>query len=187
MALGSTPTAWGAMAKTFHWVVAALVIYSTGYGWWMTHVAERAGRTALYQSHSSIGYDLLLLLVLRLAWRLIDRAPALPDNLQRWERVTARASHVLLYLLMLAVSIGGWLLLGTFSRTIEGTLFGIIAVPPPVLDRSLHGVLEEGHEFLAYALLALVAVHVAAALRHHYIKKNDVLRRMGWGGPSGAA
>ena len=178
MTLRSTPTAWGVMAKTFHWAVAALVIYSTGYGWWMTHVAERAGRMARYQSHGSIGYDLLFLLLLRLGWRLIDRGPALPDDLRRWERV----SHVLLYLLMLAVSVGGWLLLGTFSRTIEGSLFGVVPVPPPVLDRSLHRMLEEGHEFLSYALLALIAVHVAAALRHHFIKKNDVLRRMGWGG-----
>lgn len=163
-------------------MVAALVIFSTGCGWWMSHVAERAGRPALYQFHSSIGYDLLFLLVLRLAWRLIDRAPALPENLLRWERVAAHLSHVLLYLLMLAVSIGGWLLLGTFSRTIEGTLFGVVPVPPPVLDRSLHKALEESHEFLSYALLILVAVHVAAALRHHFIKKNDLLRRMGWCG-----
>lgn len=182
MALRSTPTSWGVMAKTFHWAVAALVIYSIGYGWWMTHVAERAERMALYQSHSSIGYDLLFLLLLRLAWRLIDRAPDLPDGLQHWERLTARASHVLLYLLTLAVSVGGWLLLGTFSRTIEGTLFGVVPVPPPVLARSLHRTLEESHEFLSYTLLALIAVHVAAALRHHYIKKNDVLRRMGWDG-----
>lgn len=182
MALRSTPTAWGAIAKTFHWVVAALVIFSTGYGWWMSHVAERAGRLALYQFHSSIGYDLLFLVLLRLAWRLIDRPPALPEDLQRWERLAARFSHVLLYLLLLAVSIGGWLLLGTFSRTIEGTLFGVIPVPPPALNRLLHKILEEGHEILSYALLVLVAVHVAGALRHHFIKRNDVLRRMGWGG-----
>ena len=181
MALRSTPTGWGSVAKAFHWVVAALVGFSTGYGWWMSHVAERAGRLALYQFHSSIGYDLLFLLLLRLAWRLIERAPALPENLQRWERVAAHLSHVLLYLLMLAVSVGGWLLLGTFSRTIEGTLFGLVAVPPPVLDRSFHKVLEESHEFISYALLALIALHIAAALRHHFIKKNDVLRRMAWG------
>ena len=182
MTLRSTPTAWGAIAKMFHWLVAALVIFSTGYGWWMSHVAERAGRLALYQFHSSIGYDLLFLLLLRLAWRLIDRTPALPGNLLHWERVAAHFSHVLLYLLTLAASIGGWLLLGTFSRTIQGTLFGLVAVPPPVLDRSLHRVMEAGHEFVSYALLALIAVHVAAALRHHFIKKNDILRRMVWGG-----
>ena len=149
----------------------------------MSDVAERAGRLALYQFDSSIGYDLLFLLVLlRLAWRLIDWAPALPESLRRWERVVARPSHVLLCLLMLVVSTGGWLLLGTFSRIIEGTLFGLIPVPPPVLDRSLHKVLEQSHEFLSCALLALIVVHVAAALRHHFIKKNEVLRRMGSGG-----
>jgi cytochrome b561 len=182
MALRNTPTTWGLISRAFHWLAAALVGFSLAYGWWMSHLAERAGRLALYQFHSSIGYDLLFLLVLRLAWRAMDRAPALPEDTKRWERAAAQLGHSLLYVLMLAACVGGWLLLGTFSRTIEGTLFGIIPVPPPVLSRSLHKVLEESHEFLSYALLVLIAVHVAAALRHHFIKKNDILRRMGWDG-----
>jgi len=181
MIFRSTVAAWGIIAKAFHWVAAALVFFSIGYGWWMTHLAPRAGRIALYQFHASVGYALLLLLLLRLAWRFFDRAPALPEDQPSWERVAAHLSHVLLYLLMLAASVGGWLLLGTFSRPISGTLFGLVAVPPPALGRSLHRLLEESHEFLSYALLALIAVHVVAALRHHFIKKNDVLKRMGWG------
>jgi cytochrome b561 len=181
MRLRNTPGAWGVISKTFHWVAAALVFFSVAYGWWMTHVAERAGRLSLYQFHSSIGYDLLFLLLLRLVWRAIDRAPALPDGTKRWERMAANGGHALLYALMLAATVGGWLLLGTFSRTIEGALFGIVPVPPPVLDRSLHRLLEESHEVLSYALLVLVVVHIAGALRHHFIKKNDVLRRMWWG------
>jgi cytochrome b561 len=181
MMFRNTRSSWGSVARAFHWSIAALVIFSIAYGWWMTHAAPREGRLSLYAFHSSIGYDLLFLLVLRLCWRAIDRAPDLPQDTQRWERAVAHLGHVLLYLLMLAASIGGWLLVGTFSRRIEGTLFGIVPVPPPVLDRSLHRLFEESHEFLSYALLALVALHVAAALRHHFIKKNDVLRRMGWG------
>ena len=181
MTLRSTATAWGSIAKAFHWLVAALVIYSIAYGWWMTHLAAREGRLALYALHSSIGYDLLLLLLLRLAWRSIDRAPAPPGDSKRWERLAARAVHALLYALLLAVSIGGWLLLGTFSRRIEGTLLGLVPIPPPALGRSLHDVLEKSHEVLSYVLLALVALHVAAALRHHFIKKNDVLQRMWMG------
>ena len=180
MTLRNTQSTWGSIAKILHWTVAALVFFSIGYGWWMTHLAERAGRLTFYALHSSIGYDLLLLMLMRLIWRSVDRAPALPEGTRPWERAAARLGQALLYVLMLAASIGGWLLLGTFSRSIEGTLFGLVTVPPPILGRSLHGVFEEAHEFLAYALLAMVAVHVAGALRHHFIKRNDLLTRMGW-------
>ena len=180
--LRNSTTAWGSIAKSFHWVLAALVIFSIGYGWWMTHLAVRAGRLSLYGFHSSLSYDLLFLLVLRLVWRAIDPAPLLPRNTLHWERRAAYASHLLLYVLMLAVCISGWLMLGAFSRPINATLFGMIPVPTLTTpDRPLHDLLEDIHRILSYALLALIVVHVAAALRHHFIKRNDVLRRMWWG------
>ena len=180
--LRNTHTAWGSIAKSFHWGIAALVIFSIGYGWWMTHLAVRAGRLSLYAFHSSIGYDLLFLLLLRLCWRAIDVVPDAPQNAQPWERKAAYASHVLLYVLTLAVCVTGWLMLGAFSRPIAAELFG--AFPVPLLttpNRPLHDLLEDVHRVLSYALLALIVVHVAAALRHHFIKRNDVLRRMWWG------
>ena len=179
--LRNTQTAWGSVAKSFHWVVAALVIFSISYGWWMTHLAARAGRLSLYQFHSSIGYDLLFLLLLRLCWRAIDAVPAMPQNTRRWEHTAAHVSHVLLYVLTLAVCITGWLMLGAFSRPIAATLFGLFPVPLITTpDGPLHDLLEEVHRMLSYALLALIVVHVAAALRHHFIKRNDILRRMWW-------
>ena len=179
--LRNTQTAWGSVAKSLHWVLAALIVFSIGYGWWMTHLAARAGRLALYGFHSSIGYDLLFLLLLRLCWRAIDPAPAMPLDAQRWENRAAYASHALLYVLTLAVCISGWLMLGAFSRPVNATLFGMILVPTVTTpDRSLHDWLEDIHRILSYALLGLIVVHVAAALRHHFIKKNDILRRMWW-------
>lgn len=180
MMLRNTPNEWGSLAKSLHWIVAALVIFLLAYGWWMAHLAPRSGRLGLYELHSSIGYDLLFLVILRLLWRVIDRAPALPADLKRWEMISARAGHFLLYLLVLAVSVTGWLLLGTFSRPVAATLFQSIPVPVMNLtgDRMLHGLFEKSHAILSYALLALIVVHVLAALRHHFIKKNDILRRM---------
>ena len=180
--LRNTTTAWGAVARSFHWVLAALVIFSIAYGWWMTHLAARAGRLSFYALHSSIGYDLLFLLVLRLAWRAIDATPRMPQDTLHWERTAAHVSHILLYVLTLAVCITGWLMLGAFSRPVAATLFGLFPVTTITTpDRPLHDLLEEIHRILSYALLALILVHVAAALRHHFIKKNDILRRM-WRG-----
>ena len=176
--LRNTQTTWGAIAKSLHWTIAFMVIFSVGFGWWMTHIAERAGRLGLYQFHSSLGYGVLLLLVLRLGWRLADPAPPMPADTLRWERIAARSGHVLLYLDSLAVIISGWLLTGTMRRPLDATLLGLVNVPVPALGREMHDALEKTHEVLSYLLLALIFVHVAAALRHHLVKKNDVLRRM---------
>src|SRR5450759_1924314 len=157
--LRNTQTAWGSVAKSFHWVVAALVIFSISYGGWMTHLAAGGGRRSPYQFLSAIGYDLLLLLLLRLGLRAIDAAPAMPQNTQRWEHTAAHVSHALLYVLTLAVCITGWLMLGAFSRPIAATLFGLFPVPLITTpDGPLHDLLEEVHRILSYALLVLIVI-----------------------------
>lgn len=181
-ALRNTPEAWGNIAKFFHWVSALLVLFLVGYGWWMTHLVERAGRLGHYRQHSVIGWYVLLLIALRLAWRAFNPGPPPPAEIPRWERTTASAAHWTLYALMFVVSISGWMVADTFRQPIEATLFGFIPVPH-LLDashRSLRGIVEETHKALSYVLLGLVIIHVASALRHHFLKKNDVLQRMWW-------
>ena len=179
----NTAAAWGQVAKLLHWLGALLVLILLAHGWWMTHLAARAGRLEQYQLHAIIGYYLLLLIAMRLAWRLGNLVPALPQELPRWRRATARATHWLLYFLMFFVSISGWMVADTFRQPIEATLFGFIPVPH-LLDasqRSFRALLEETHAVSSYVLLVLVAVHFAGALNHHFWQKNDVLRRMVWG------
>ncbi len=182
-ALRNTAASWGLVAKAFHWLSAALILFLVGYGFWMTHLAERAGRLAHYQWHSLIGWYLLLLLALRFGWRAFNPAPPLPAELPGWERTTAHVAHWVLYALMFAVSVSGWMVADTFRQPIEATLFGVIPVPHLVSSRAWRGAIEGTHLALSYALFALAAVHIAAALRHHWMRKNPVLRRMGWGGP----
>jgi cytochrome b561 len=184
MPLRSSLHTWGLAAKSFHWLAAALVLFLLGFGWWMTHMAGRSIRLDMYHLHSVIGYYLGLLLIFRLAWRAVDRTtPPLPADSQPWERWAAQGGHIALYVLMVAVTLSGWLLYSAFPRRAAAMLFGLIPVPflLSAPDRAIAGPMEGIHKFLSYALLAVVVVHVGAALRHHFVKRNDVLRRM-WAG-----
>jgi cytochrome b561 len=177
--LRNTTVVWAWPAKLLHWIAAIAILILLVHGGWMTHMAPRPDRLTNYNWHAALGYDLLLLVILRMLWRWANPVPALPSDLQPWERVAARASHVGLYLLMLGASVTGWALAATFRTPMTKDLFGL-PVPQIVAsqDRSMHALFEQSHTILSYLLVALVVVHLVASFRHHFIKHNDVLRRM---------
>jgi cytochrome b561 len=179
----NSKTDWGWLAKVFHWAGAAIILILLAHGWWMTHMTPRPERLANYAWHSALGYDLFVILILRLLWRWLNPVPALPVGLQRWEHVAARLSHAGLYVLMFIVSLTGWMVATTFRVPMTKDLLGI-DVPPLVttVDRSVRQWIEASHMGVAYVLAAVVLIHVVAALRHHVVKRNSVLRRMIWSG-----
>lgn len=172
---------WGWPAKLLHWIGAILIVLLLAHGWWMTHLAPRGpGRLEHYAGHAALGYDFLVLLVARLLWRWTHAVPALPGDTPRWERIGAHMSHFGLYLLMFATTVVGWALAGTMrGGALNKDVFGL---PVPLIFssqvRATHEMLEDIHKVLAYVLLALIVLHLVAALRHHFIKHNTVLRRM---------
>ena len=172
-------TTWGWPAILLHWVGAILILLLLGHGWWMVHFAPRADRAAHYAGHAALGYDFLALLVLRLLWRWLNPVPALPDDLKSWERYAAKAGHIGLYILMFAAALSGWALAGTGRRTFQQDVFGLTV---PLIytskDAAMHELLENTHTIFSYLLAALVLVHLAGALRHHFVKRNPVVRRM---------
>lgn len=185
----NSASAWGWPSIGLHWLGAILILLLLGHGWWMTHLAPRPDRAAQYAGHAAMGYDLLALLVLRLLWRWMNPVPALPSDLRPWERGAARVGHFGLYLLMFGSTLVGWALAGTGRRHYQQDIFGLTV---PLIyqsdDRAMHQLLEDTHRILSYALAVLVAVHVIGALRHHFIKHNDVLRRIvGFGRPASPA
>lgn len=173
----NTAAGWGWPAKLLHWVGAAAVLVLLGHGWWMTHLAPRPERIAHYAWHAALGYDLLAIIILRLLWRWLNVVPGLPPELSSFEQFAGRASAVLLYVGMLAATLTGWALAGSFRTPLTADLFGF-NVPMLGAGQASHGLLEGSHKLLAYLLAALVVVHVASALQHHFLRRNDVLRRM---------
>jgi cytochrome b561 len=183
--IGNSTTNWGWPAKVLHWIGAILILLLLGHGWWMTHLAPRPDRLAHYAGHAALGYDLLALLILRLLWRWTHAVPDLPAGLARWEYLTAKAGHFGLYLLMFATTLAGWALVGAMRGGGSGLNKDTFGITVPMIFtsqvRATHDLLEDTHKILAYVLLAVVVVHLVAALRHHFVKHNTVLRRMWFG------
>jgi cytochrome b561 len=176
----NTTAEWGWPAKLLHWIGAVAILVLLVHGWWMVHMTARPERLANYSWHAALGYDLLALLVIRLLWRWANPVPALPTELQRWERLAAQAGHIGLYVLMLGAALTGWALASTLRTPLSKDLFGL-TIPQFVSDRTYHDLCEESHTIVSYLLAALVVVHVIGSLRHHLVKHNDVLRRMWFG------
>jgi len=178
----NSTTGWGWPAIVIHWVGAAAVLVLLIHGWWMTHLAPTP-RGAIYAWHAALGYDFLALLVVRLLWRWMNPVPRYPGDFKAWEEWSAWLGHVGLYVLMFGSTFAGWALAGTGRRAFDEDLFGLkIPLIYVSQDRAMHDLLEDAHKVLSYLLAALIVVHVIGALRHHLIKRNDVLRRMLWGG-----
>jgi cytochrome b561 len=168
---------WGLASQLLHWLVALLILAQillglAAVGW---HLSPT--KLSLFVWHKSVGMLVLLLVLLRLGWRAVNPTPALPQDMPRWERLAARGSHAMLYVLMLALPVTGWVI--NSAANIPVKLFWLIPLPDITgPGRRLQEVSTTAHVALFIALTALVAVHVGAALRHHCLKHDEVLRRM---------
>jgi len=166
----NTSRKYGGLGQALHWLVVAGVIVS-----YFTAEAADGDGDPLMALHRSLGITILALAALRLAWRLVNRSPDLPDAMARWQRAAARGAHALLYALLFALPLTGWLLSSADGDPV--LLFGWLALPPlPALADA--EAMEDVHELLFNVLVAVAALHAAAALKHHFWDRDDVLRSM---------
>jgi cytochrome b561 len=164
-------------AKLLHWLSALLVLGLIGLGLWM--VALPLGLTKLYAYawHKWIGLTVLVLTLLRLGWRAWRPPPALPGSVTAWERAIAPWSHALLLVLLVALPISGWLM--SSAGGVKVIWFGLIEIPDLVArDMALFERLRILHHWLAWILMALLAVHLGAVLRHDVLRRDGIFRRM---------
>lgn len=168
---------WNAAAKSFHWGIAALILLQFVLGWLAASWRLSPTKLDLFVWHKSIGMLILALVVLRLLNRLATRAPALPAGMPAWERAAARASHVLLYGLMLALPLSGWIV--SAAAGVPFRIFWRLPLPAIVgPDRQTAEFAAAVHFALGIALVGLLVLHIGAALRHHFAQRDEVLTRM---------
>jgi cytochrome b561 len=175
--MNSPTERYSATAITLHWAVFVLIACGFGLALYMTGLKFSPLKLKLVAWHKWIGVTVFLLALARLLWRLTHRPPPLPAAMPEWQRTAAGASHAALYTLIVVIPLTGWLMSSAFG--VPTVYLGLVELPNPLAaDKALAEQLRSIHVFLNYTLLALVVVHAGAALKHHFVDRDELLVRM---------
>lgn len=187
MSMANTQTRYGSVAMTLHWLIAIAVITNIALGLYFADLPRSdPDKFMLTQLHKSIGLTVLVLSLARLGWRLINPVPPLPANMPAILKWAAHGSHFLLYFLIIAIPLSGWLLVSASPLGLPTMYFGMIEWPnlPGFADMTRAAKKPLSHEFgavhvyLAWSAIVLVPIHIGAALYHQFIRRDDILLRM---------
>lgn len=177
MTIRNTAARWGAVSQLLHWLIVALIAIQATLGLSGRLLPLGVEKLAMLARHKSIGITILGLAALRLLWRWLNPTPTLPQDLTPRERLLARCTHAILYLLLFAMPLTGWIM--SSARGFPVSWFNLHQLPDLVpKSQTLYDAMVTTHAALAIALAITIAVHVAGALRQHFVLKNDTLRRM---------
>ena len=171
----NTISAYGSVSKFFHWLIFLLLFCMIIFGYFLDDFPKDV-QPVTYNIHKLTGLAILLLMLLRLGWTLINPKPELPAGTLSWQRSAERLVHFLLYATVIAMPIAGWV-----GSAAEGYFphFGDIVFKLPIeKNKALGDTAFYLHDKLAIAIIVLVSIHILAALYHHFIKRDNVLRRM---------
>ena len=176
MKLRNSPHRFGLVANLLHWVIVAGIITQ----YFLAEAAEDndASASALTGMglHRSIGFTILVLAVARLAWRMFDAPPAWPNTMKPLARTLASTTHIAFYVLLFALPLSGWAVSSAEGDPLS--MFGLFSFPPLTFGEAMEDTFEEVHEILFNVLIALGLLHILAALKHQFIDRDGVLRRM---------
>ena len=175
--LRNTRTRWGALSQLFHWLIAVLIAVQVVLGLVGVALPLSMAKLATLARHKSLGMTILALVLLRLGWRALNPTPALPDNLKPYEQRLARLTHASLYGLIIALPLTGWLM--SSARGFPVSWFNLVQLPNLVgRNVPLYHTLVSLHVALAITLGLVLALHIGAAIKHHFVLRDDTLRRM---------
>ncbi len=177
MSIKNTEDSWGSIAKFFHWSIAILIIGMLLLGLSFSFIDSRALKSPLMTIHKSIGFTLIILVILRIVWRFANPTPKLPSTTPRWQAIFAHSSHGLLYLALLIMPLSGMLMSAAHGYGINYFWLFSFSIPFPH-NEVLKSILSWTHLITAWTLSILLLAHLAGALKHHFIDKDNVLRRM---------
>ncbi len=180
MLFRNTPSLFGLFSKLLHWLIAGLIVCLIWLGWYMVDLGyyDKWYKDALHY-HKSLGMLVLVLAMVKIGWQCYTPKPRPLAGLHAWEKAGATGMHYLLWGMMLLIPTTGYLISTSAGQPIQ--LFNWFAIPAIVdVDEKLRDLAINIHYYLAYATLFLVAGHAGAALKHHFINKDDTLRRMLW-------
>jgi cytochrome b561 len=161
----------------FHWTIAVLIVAQFALAWSADDLPLGMQKLKLLARHKSIGMTVLMLAILRLLWRLANATPELPAGMSPLERLLARATHIVFYVLLFAMPITGWMM--SSAKNYSVSWFGQFTWPNLIgPNEAAFDFLKSTHDYLSYCLFAIALLHILAALKHHFWNKDDVFLRM---------
>lgn len=164
-------------AVGLHWLIALAIIATFTLGLYMTGLQLSPTKLKIYAWHKWAGVTIWLLVWVRVFWRITHRPPALPMTMPHWQQTAATLMHMLIYLLMIAIPVSGWLM--SSAKGFQTVYFAIVPLPDLVAkNKALGDQLATVHEVLNFTMAGLILAHAAAAIKHHIIDRDDVLTRM---------
>jgi cytochrome b561/polyisoprenoid-binding protein YceI len=177
MSIRNSRERWGSLSQALHWLIVALIALQAALGLTGLMLPLGMQKLAVFARHKSIGITILGLAVLRLLWRWLNPTPRLPLTLKPHERFLARFTHAALYALLFAMPLTGWMM--SSARGFPVSWFNLFQLPDLVpKSETLYRSMVTAHAVLAIALATILALHIAGALKHHFVLKDDTLRRM---------
>lgn len=179
---------WNLPARIFHWIMALMIGMMLIFGTIMSNTTDIVTQFEMVQQHKSVGFTVFVLGLLRVIWRLTYRAPGLPEEMPGWQKTASHVSHLALYGLIIAIPLSGWLMVtssplndpGAYPVQIPNMVFGLFEMPDLFAtgDKALSDTFHTVHIVLTKALMALLLLHVAAALKHQFVDRDGLLMRM---------
>ncbi|MGZ5802597.1 MAG: cytochrome b [Xanthobacteraceae bacterium] len=175
--IGRATATYSMTARIIHWLIAAIILIVLPIGLALNYLPEGPFQDFVYNLHRSLGATLIPLVALRVIWRLTHTPPPLPADIPAVQRIAASATHFLLYLILIAQPIIGWI--ATSAYPAEIPVFGLFKLPPIWSEnRALSDALFKVHWNLGVILTVLLFMHIGGALYHQFIRRDEILRRM---------
>lgn len=177
--LTAARTRYSNVAIALHWLIGFAIIGNLAGGLLHDSMAP-AMRSSVMALHKATGITILMLSVFRLVWRLTHRPPPYEATLAGWQKATAKATHWVFYVLIIAIPFSGWLMTSAGGRKYPLDWYGLFGIPflPVTQDKGLSGAANGAHENLSYLLIALLLLHIGAAMKHVFLDGDGIFARM---------
>ena len=173
----SESTHYTSTAKTLHWLISLMIFCMLLLGFYMSDLPLSPDKLKFYSWHKWAGVTVFLLVIIRLGWRITHTPPAMPEEMPQLQQVAATIFHFALYALMFLIPLSGWLM--SSAKGFQTVWFGVLPIPDLLpKDKAVGDALKEIHQALNLLLIVILIVHVLAALKHHFIDKDNVLKQM---------